>query len=99
MGLEQDLVKIEWECILRFKPSLNWEPNNYPDSQSIKMLFGKKLKEIRTKQGVSQEELAKAMGVSDSRTVRHWERGTNAPTLENLGTLASALASSYQGLL
>lgn len=44
------------------------------------MNFGKKLKDLRTQKGWSQEELAKQMGVT-RRTIGGYEAGTTYPAL------------------
>ena len=52
-----------------------------------------KLKEIRRKSHVSQEELAKRIGVS-SRAIGAWERSENAPNAEQVWNCAVALGST-----
>ncbi len=54
-------------------------------------LFGKRIKELREKKGLTQEQLAEAIGLRDDRTIRFWEAGTNAPKFANLVALAQAL--------
>lgn len=54
-------------------------------------LFGKRIKELREKKGLTQEQLAEAIGVKDDRTIRFWEAGTNAPKFAHMVALAKAL--------
>jgi DNA-binding transcriptional regulator YiaG len=39
------------------------------------MMTGQKFKSIREDLGMSQAEMARAIGVRDGRTVRYWEAG------------------------
>ena len=55
------------------------------------MTFGEKIKELRTKRGLSQEELAARTGVT-KRTVRNWETEGKYPRTRDLySKLAAAL--------
>ena len=55
------------------------------------MTLGKRLKELRTQSGFSQEMVAERIGVS-RQAVTKWESGRTIPTAENL----AALAQLYQ---
>jgi repressor LexA len=57
----------------------------------LKRLFGLRLKQLREKSGMTQEELAEAMGVSDARIIRFWESGKNSPNIAKLEPLAKIL--------
>ena len=57
------------------------------------MTFGEKVRELRIKNGYSQEELAEMTGVT-KRTVRNWETGGKYPRNQALYT---ALASGRAG--
>jgi len=48
---------------------------------------GGRIRELRESQGVSQDALAKALGVAPN-TVSRWETTTNKPDLEDLDKLA-----------
>lgn len=56
------------------------------------------LRDIRKKSRVSQEELAKKVGVS-SRAVGAWERGENFPSAEQIWNCAVALGSTPNDLM
>ncbi len=42
------------------------------------MTIGEKIKELRTERGLSQEGLARRIGVSQ-KAIDYWERGVNEP--------------------
>ena len=46
-----------------------------------------KLTELRTAKGITQEEVAKALEVSN-KTISKWENGTSSPELSMLAALA-----------
>lgn len=54
------------------------------------MEFKERLKQLRTKKGISQNELARDIGVHVTNISRY-ERGENRPTSDVLGKLANAL--------
>lgn len=56
----------------------------------IKTLFGKRVKEIRNKCGITQEELAEKIGIGE-RNLSKIECGNNFVTAETLAKLLSAL--------
>lgn len=64
----------------------------------IPKLFGQRIKELREQKGLTQEQLAEAIGVKDTRTIRFWESGTNAPKFANLITLAQVLGVRMRDL-
>lgn len=47
------------------------------------MTFGEKVKKVREELKLSQEEMAKALGVSFA-TINRWENGHTHPTYETL---------------
>jgi putative transcriptional regulator len=49
-----------------------------------------RIRELRLACGLTQEQLAHRMGLTE-KTLRNWERGTHAPRLEAVVTLADAL--------
>mgnify|MGYP003225199815 FL=1 len=51
------------------------------------MEIGKKIKELRTQKGISQTELAKAIGASQ-RAVSYWESGVAEPNATIIYNLA-----------
>ena len=58
-----------------------------------KKLLGKRIREIRKRQALSQEKLAERAGIS-AQYVSNIERGTENPTLDLLLRLAEALKVS-----
>lgn len=60
--------------------------------------FPERLKELRQQKGVSQREIAKAVGVSQTGFLR-WEQGKNQPTLENLMELCKYFDVSVDYLI
>lgn len=62
------------------------------------MTFGEKVKDLRTRNGLSQEALAEMTGVT-MRTVRNWETGGKYPRSRELyAKLAEALGVSEEYL-
>lgn len=57
----------------------------------LRQQFAKRLKELREQRGMTQEELAKASGLSIS-FIRAVEQGVNAPSFDSMEALAKALA-------
>lgn len=67
-------------------------------------MLGKKIKELRTNKGLTQEELADRMntlfGTSINKSmISKWESGTSEPTLENARYLVQLLNTSLDELL
>lgn len=60
--------------------------------------LGKKLSKLRAEKGVTQDELASAMGVSN-KTVSKWENEDSSPDLETLVALAEYYGVSTDSLL
>lgn len=60
-------------------------------------MFSYRLKELRVRNGLSQEQLAVTMGVTPS-TVGKWERGEREPTFEMLTKLANYFGVSLDFL-
>ena len=56
----------------------------------LRQQFAKRLKELREQKGMTQEELAKASGLSVS-FIRSIEQCTNAPSFESIEALTKAL--------
>lgn len=57
-----------------------------------------KLKEFRTKRGLSQADLAKILGLAPS-AVSNWEQGTREPNIENLTKIAIVLDVTVDDLI
>jgi transcriptional regulator with XRE-family HTH domain len=60
------------------------------DEQQIKNRFGKVLRELRTKQGLSQEQLALDSGL-DRTYISMLERGKRQPSLTTIFAIAENL--------
>jgi len=64
---------------------------------SLKVLFGRRLKVLRAKGGLTQEQLAAAVGV-EARTIRRWESGDDGPFFDHLEKLSIVLGEPAQSL-
>lgn len=60
--------------------------------------IGKFLKELRQEKGMTQEELAAMLGVSN-RTVSRWENGVNMPDFDLMRELGSCFGVGIEELL
>ena len=61
-------------------------------------MLGNRIKELREEKGLSQKELAKAIGAKTGE-IAEWESGETEPTLQYLDKLTSVLDVSYDSLL
>ena len=61
-------------------------------------MMGDRIRELRKKQGKSQEELAYSVGMS-TNTIARWERGELTPRGTSLARLANVLGTSSDYLL
>ncbi|MCM1101330.1 MAG: helix-turn-helix domain-containing protein [Clostridium sp.] len=62
------------------------------------MNFSEKLKEIRRKEGISQEQLAERIGVS-RQAITKWETGKGLPDVENMVIIAEIFKTTIDELL
>ena len=62
------------------------------------MNFSEKLKEIRKKEGISQEQLAEKIGVS-RQAITKWETGKGLPDAENMVIIAEIFKTTIDELL
>ena len=62
------------------------------------MNFSEKLKEIRKKEGISQEQLAERIGVT-RQAITKWETGKGLPDVENMVILAEIFKTTMDELL
>lgn len=65
---------------------------------SIRKAFGERVKQLRKDKGWTQKELGNKIGVTYAQ-LNKYEGGTNAPPLDKLQTLASALETSIDYLV
>lgn len=64
---------------------------------SLRLSFGKRIRELRTQAGLSQEDLAESAQISVD-FVSLIERGVNAPSFETLERLCAALGVAARDL-
>src|SRR6185369_17149929 len=64
---------------------------------SLRKLFGKRLRELRTEKGFNQLYLATLAGVSED-FISLVERGINTPSFETIEALAAALETNVTAL-
>ena len=62
------------------------------------MNFSEKLKEIRKKEGISQEQLAEKIGVT-RQAITKWETGKGLPDVENMVIIAEIFKTTIDELL
>ena len=62
------------------------------------MNFSEKLKELRKKEGISQEQLAERIGVT-RQAITKWETGKGLPDVENMAIIAEIFKTSIDELL
>lgn len=63
----------------------------------LRQLFGRRLRQLRKQQKISQERLAEAVGVA-TYTVRRWEHAIDAPEFDRLEIIAEALGAEPKDL-
>lgn len=66
-------------------------------SDNSLILLGKRIRELRTKRGLSQERLSELCGVS-SRHISEMERGESNPSFQVMEQVTSALGISMKDL-
>lgn len=64
----------------------------------ISMSLGEKIRELRKKNGLSQEQLAKTLNVS-RQAVQKWEKDINEPSIDTIKFIASYFQVDYEFLL
>ena len=67
------------------------------DNQSRKKL-GSYFKELRLEKGLSQDQLAKGLGYTNSQFVSNWERGLAHPPLKKLSKLTRVLKADQNAV-
>lgn len=72
-------------------------PESSENPVSGRMAIGRRIKEIRTKRGISQAELGQRIGRAQS-TVAEWEREANEPGRDVMGAIAATLGVSIEFL-
>lgn len=61
-----------------------------PESTSLKKQFGKRLQQVRSSGGLTQEELAEKVGLT-IESISNMERGIHGPSFDNLEKIVAAL--------
>jgi len=61
-------------------------------------MFSNNLRKLRIKKGLTQEKIAKKIGVT-AKSVGHWETGRRKPTFDKLIKLAKILEVSVDELI
>ena len=69
----------------------------FPVIQEVKT--GKKLKEMRMKNGIKVSSVCKSMGGISAQAVYKWERGDGLPTIDNLLALSILYNARMEDLL
>lgn len=76
--------------MLQFGITKNGFNSNNDNMLNFRKRVGKNLKDLRIIAGLSQEELANSVGVSE-KTISYWENGHNALKYDNIPIIAKAL--------
>ncbi len=63
-----------------------------------KHLLGKRIKELRKKKGLSQEQLAEKVGFETSNSISNVENGYNYPSIQNLEKILKVLGTNFQSV-
>lgn len=63
-----------------------------------KHLLGKRIKELRKKKGLSQEQLAEKVGFESFNLISNVENGYNYPTIQNLEKILKVLGTDFQSV-
>ena len=61
-----------------------------------KHLLGKRIKELRKRKKLIQEQLAEMVGFESSNSISNVENGYNYPSIQNLEKLLNVLDSSFK---
>ena len=67
------------------------------ENENIKILFGKRLKKLRIKKGLTQEQVAEKLNIAE-RNISKIECGDNFPRPDKLSKLATILGVTVQDL-
>ena len=61
--------------------------------------IGARIKEYRLLRGMTQQEIADALGESSGRVIYHWEKGSGRPDCDKLDKLCDLLGVSADELI
>ena len=62
------------------------------------MKIGKRIRQLRIRNGLTQAELAERLGIQQS-AIAHWEAGNTRPSTERLAQLAGALGTTVDRIV
>lgn len=68
------------------------------NEEVVRQELGRRIVEIRERQGMSQAELARRLGVERCR-LSHWERGSHMPSLMQVIQLGATLEAGFDELV
>ena len=71
---------------------------NFTEEDSIKLIFGLKIKQLRQTKNLSQQELADAVGMAVSY-INEIEKGKKFPKPDKINGLAKELGTNYENLV
>lgn len=71
---------------------------NFSEEEGIKLIFGLKVKQLRQSRGLSQQELATAIGGAVSY-INEIEKGKKHPKSDKINAIAKALGTTYESLV
>jgi transcriptional regulator with XRE-family HTH domain len=78
--------------------NLCYNPSNHNKVEDDAMPFAEKLSKLRNERGLTQQEMAKLIGVGIAQ-MRRYEKGKSSPTLEIIKNIARSLGVSADELI
>lgn len=81
-----------------YPKNLCYNPPNHNKVEDDIMPFAEKLSKLRNERGLTQQEMAKLIGVGIAQ-MRRYERGKSSPTLEIIKNIARSLGISADELI
>ena len=78
--------------------NLCYNPSNHNKVEDAVMPFAEKLSKLRNERGLTQQEMAKLIGVGIAQ-MRRYEKGKSSPTLEIIKNIARSLGISADELI
>lgn len=81
------------------KPRRNREGESGEEARKELQGFAVRLRQAREKAGLTQQQVATAIGLSNYNAYQYWERAQRWPSAEYLPALCRTLGASADGLL